>query len=127
MHDRNQTDAAPSANLHRQAHALVVPLPEPLTKDALNPIRCQALVALKSVALTTVVLDFGLVDSVDSEVLHGCEQLVGAAKLLGATITVAALRPHVAATIVQLGDFFSDISVARSVHDAVQVSFGSRT
>ena len=109
-----------SINFHRQAHTLVVPIPEPLSDTVVSVLERDILPVLKNQALTSIVFDFGAVDSIDTHSLKRCQQLFDGARLLGAQVALAAFRPHVAATCVELGDCFEDVLVARSVHTAIK-------
>lgn len=115
-----ETETEVSLNLHRQGKTLVCSVPDPLTEEVVHILKRDVYEALKNLSLSSVVFDFSAVDSVDTGSLQECEQLIEGSKLLGAEVAVAALKPHVAATIVDLGDFFVAAAMVRSVHAAIQ-------
>ena len=115
-----------SVGSHRHGQALVVPVPEPLTDAAVGAMEAHVLPELRSHELKALDLDFGAVDSIDTHALKRCEQLLRGARLLGARVALAAFRPHVAATCIELGFAFEREIVTHSVNAATQQILESR-
>ena len=110
-----------TTNLYRQSRTLITKLPDPLTETTLCALQEEVFRMLKSKGLRSVVLDFSAVDSIDTSALQNCRHLIEGARLLGAKVAVAALHPHVAATAVDLGEFFLGVHTCTSVHRAIQI------
>jgi rsbT co-antagonist protein RsbR len=97
---------------------LVIPLIGALDSTRLLQIQQQALGSLEQRRARHLLLDITGVPVVDTQVAHGLIQVVQAARLLGAEVSLVGIRPEVAQAIVGLGlnlgavQTFSDLQEA---------------
>ena len=106
--------------LHRQGNALVVSVPDPITEHVFASLGQDVFPALREKEIDRIVFDLAAVESVDTRTLQLCERLVETARLLGATVALAAIQPHVAGAATELGDFLDGVLTSRSIHAAME-------
>lgn len=85
------------------ASVLVVPLVGALDTARLSLLQQQSLEAIERASARNLILDVTGVPVIDTQVAQGLLRVVQAARLLGAKVALAGVRPEVAQTMVSLG------------------------
>jgi CHASE3 domain sensor protein/anti-anti-sigma regulatory factor len=101
------------------ASTLVMPLIGALDSKRLAQMQEQALHALERSSARQLILDITGVPLVDTQVAQGLIQLVQAAQLLGAQVSIVGIRPEVAQALVGLGTSLSNIKVFSTLQRGV--------
>jgi rsbT co-antagonist protein RsbR len=101
------------------ASTLVMPLIGALDSQRLALMQEQALHALERSSARQLILDITGVPLVDTQVALGLIQLVQAAQLLGAQVSIVGIRPEVAQALVGLGISLSKIKVFSTLQGGV--------
>ena len=86
-----------------RATTLVMPLIGALDTARLADMQRQALTQLEHTGARELLIDVTGVPVIDTQVAKGVIQLVEAARLMGAHVTLVGIRPEVAQTLVTLG------------------------
>jgi rsbT co-antagonist protein RsbR len=102
--------------------SLVIPLVGALDSERLLSLQEEALRAVERTGVRELLLDITGVPIVDTQVAKGILEVVQAARLLGAEVTLVGIRPEVAQAIVGLG---LDLSAIRTFSD-LQGALGQR-
>lgn len=98
---------------------LVMPLVGAFDTQRLADVQAQALRYIEQSKARHLLLDITGVPVIDSQVAQGLVQVVAAARLLGARVTLIGIRPEVAQTIVGLGLDLHSISTASDLQSAI--------
>lgn len=98
---------------------LVVSLDAILFPDLVDRLRDRMLERLRELSTAAVALSFDRVTSVDARTIAALRRLLMSAKLLGATVYIAKLRPAIAATIVNLGESLPGVVEVQDLQDAM--------
>jgi rsbT antagonist protein RsbS len=75
---------------------------------------------IERISSTGLVIDISALESVDSYVARMLANTAKMAKLMGAETVIVGMRPAVAATLVRMGYFMSDITTALSLQEGLE-------
>lgn len=98
---------------------LVMPLIGPLEPARLADLQRQALRQIAQTGARDLLLDITGVPTIDQQVAQGLLHLVAAARLMGAQVTLAGIRPEVAQILVSLGIKPQEIRTASALQAAL--------
>lgn len=105
------------------ASVLVIPLVGALDTARLSVLQQQSLEAIERASTRHLILDVTGVPVIDTQVAQGLLRVVQAARLLGAKVALAGVRPEVAQTMVSLGITLEWTATYASLQSAIaQVS-----
>jgi len=107
------------------ASTLVMPLVGALDSKRLALMQEQALHALQRSSAHQLILDITGVPIVDTQVALGLTQLVQAAQLLGARVSIVGIRPEVAQALVGLGISLPNINTFSTLQLGVAQAFAA--
>ena len=75
---------------------------------------------IERISSTGLVIDISALESVDSYVARMLANTAKMAKLMGSETVIVGMRPAVAATLVRMGYFMSDITTALSLQEGLE-------
>ncbi|RMG46582.1 MAG: STAS domain-containing protein [Acidobacteria bacterium] len=105
--------------MQRLGRRLVVPVPDALDRAGLDALRDAVLAAVSATRARALVFDLSAVTAADSVQAGAVAAIARMARLLGARVGIAAMRPGVAAALAALGFTPDDAVTARTVDDAL--------
>lgn len=98
---------------------LVVSLEAVLYPDLVDRLCKRMLERLRSIGADAIALSFERVTSMDAKTIAALRRLLLGAKLLGAKVYIAKLKPAIAATIVNLDEALPGVIEVQNLHDAM--------
>lgn len=103
---------------------LVVRLDRVVFPSYLCRLRERVLAKVHDLGLRGIALSCERVASIDARSVHALNRILNGAKLLGARVYIASLRPVVAATIVGLGEELSGALLVQNLDQALRAYSG---
>jgi rsbT co-antagonist protein RsbR len=108
------------------SRALVMPLIGALDTQRIAQAQTRALEEIVQTRAKHLILDITGVPVVDTQVAQGLVQIVQAARLLGATVVLAGIRPEVAQSLVGLGVSLGEVVTRATLEDGVAYTLERR-
>lgn len=108
-----------SAPIVRVGRALVVAVQEDIDDDSALELSARLAQQVAEEHTAAVVLDLSAAEMVDSFISRVIADVAKVCGLLGAQVTVAGIRPHVAITLVELGLALEGVRTALTVSEAL--------
>jgi len=102
-----------------RSSTLVMPLVGALDSARLALMQAQALQAIERSGARQLIFDITGVPIIDTQVALGLMQVIQAARLLGARVSIVGIRPEVAQAIVGLGVEVLDVHTFRDLQSAL--------